>query len=129
MRGRNFILSTNSIKAESVVPDLPVLNKALLCENKLRQNVSPQHGMHRLIGDNTLQICINHNISLQELQRQKLEYESKKKIAEQLRIQHEEQEERERRRLAAQRVQEEQQALLSRQREVHLEHKNLFATV
>ncbi|XP_052216760.1 serine-rich adhesin for platelets-like [Dreissena polymorpha] len=53
-----------------------------------------------------------------ELQRQKLEYESKKKIAEQLRIQHEEQEERERRRLAAQRVQEEQQALLSRQREV-----------
>ncbi|KAH3811406.1 hypothetical protein DPMN_139816 [Dreissena polymorpha] len=70
--------------------------------------------MHRLIGDNTLQICIKHNITLQKLQRQKLQNESKKKIAEQ--------EERERRRLAAQRVQEEQQALLSRQREVKCGH-------
>ncbi|XP_052784942.1 DISP complex protein LRCH3-like isoform X6 [Mya arenaria] len=68
-----------------------------------------------------------------ELQRQKQEYESKKKAAELLRIQHEEEEERrtavqrvqaaeeeerEARRRAAQRIQEEQQALLNKQREV-----------
>ncbi|XP_052784941.1 leucine-rich repeat and calponin homology domain-containing protein 2-like isoform X5 [Mya arenaria] len=69
----------------------------------------------------------------EELQRQKQEYESKKKAAELLRIQHEEEEERrtavqrvqaaeeeerEARRRAAQRIQEEQQALLNKQREV-----------
>ena len=54
---------------------------------------------------------------LQELQRQKLEYESKKKVAEQLRRQQEEEDEREQRRRAAQRLQEEQQAMLEKQRE------------
>ncbi|WAR27344.1 LRCH3-like protein [Mya arenaria] len=69
-----------------------------------------------------------------ELQRQKQEYESKKKAAELLRIQHEEEEERrtavqrvqaaeeeerEARRRAAQRIQEEQQALLNKQREIN----------
>ncbi|KAL4219818.1 calponin y [Mactra antiquata] len=52
-----------------------------------------------------------------ELQRQKQEYENRKKIAEQLRIQQEEEDEREQRRRAAQRIQDEQKALLDRQRE------------
>ncbi|XP_053403856.1 DISP complex protein LRCH3-like isoform X2 [Mercenaria mercenaria] len=52
-----------------------------------------------------------------ELQRQKQEYENRKKIAEQLRIQQEEEDEREQRRRAAQRIQDEQQALLNKQRE------------
>jgi len=54
---------------------------------------------------------------LQELARQKQDYESRKKVAEQLRLQQEEEEKEERRR-AAQRLQEEQQALLHRQRQV-----------
>lgn len=54
---------------------------------------------------------------LQELQRQKAEYENKKKIAEQLRIQHEEEEEKDQRRRAAQRIQDEQRAVIDRQRE------------
>ncbi|XP_056004327.1 leucine-rich repeat and calponin homology domain-containing protein 2-like isoform X11 [Ostrea edulis] len=49
-----------------------------------------------------------------ELNRQKVEYERKKKTAEQLRIQQEE-EEKEHRRKAAQKIQEEQKALLERQ--------------
>lgn len=53
----------------------------------------------------------------QELQRQKQDYENRKKIAEQLRIQQEEEEEREQRRRAAQRIQDEQRALLDKQRE------------
>ncbi|XP_053403858.1 DISP complex protein LRCH3-like isoform X6 [Mercenaria mercenaria] len=53
----------------------------------------------------------------EELQRQKQEYENRKKIAEQLRIQQEEEDEREQRRRAAQRIQDEQQALLNKQRE------------
>jgi len=44
----------------------------------------------------------------QELQRQKAEYENKKKIAEQLRIQQEEEEEKEQRRRATQRLQDKQ---------------------
>ncbi|XP_060588533.1 leucine-rich repeat and calponin homology domain-containing protein 2-like isoform X6 [Ruditapes philippinarum] len=52
-----------------------------------------------------------------ELQRQKQEYENRKKVAEQLRIQQEEEEEREQRRRAAQRIQDEQQAMLNKQRE------------
>ena len=54
---------------------------------------------------------------LQELQRQKQEYENRKKVAEQIRIQQEEEEEREQRRRAAQRIQDEQQAMLNKQRE------------
>ncbi|XP_061171525.1 leucine-rich repeat and calponin homology domain-containing protein 2-like isoform X4 [Saccostrea echinata] len=53
------------------------------------------------------------NVS-EELNRQKVEYERKKKTAEQLRIQQEE-EERETRRKAAQKIQEEQKALLEKQ--------------
>ncbi|XP_078312584.1 uncharacterized protein LOC111099692 isoform X6 [Crassostrea virginica] len=53
------------------------------------------------------------NVS-EELNRQKVEYERKKKTAEQLRIQQEE-EDREQRRKAAQRIQEEQKAMLERQ--------------
>ncbi|XP_060588459.1 leucine-rich repeat and calponin homology domain-containing protein 2-like isoform X5 [Ruditapes philippinarum] len=53
----------------------------------------------------------------EELQRQKQEYENRKKVAEQLRIQQEEEEEREQRRRAAQRIQDEQQAMLNKQRE------------
>ncbi|KAL3846998.1 hypothetical protein ACJMK2_017937 [Sinanodonta woodiana] len=52
-----------------------------------------------------------------ELQRQKQEYERKKKVAEQLRLQQEEEMEKEERRRAALRVQEEQRALLERQQE------------
>eukprot|EP00105_Crassostrea_gigas_P006333 XP_011420231.1 PREDICTED: leucine-rich repeat and calponin homology domain-containing protein 1 isoform X6 [Crassostrea gigas] len=53
------------------------------------------------------------NVS-EELNRQKVEYERRKKTAEQLRIQQEE-EEKEQRRKAAQRIQEEQKAMLERQ--------------
>ena len=56
-------------------------------------------------------------IHTQELQRQKADYENKKKAAEQIRIQQEEEEEREQRRRAAQRIQDEQRAMLERQRE------------
>ena len=55
--------------------------------------------------------------SIKELQRQKMEYENKKKVAEQLRRQQEEEDEREQRRRAAMRLQEEQKAMLERQRE------------
>ncbi|KAL3846997.1 hypothetical protein ACJMK2_017937 [Sinanodonta woodiana] len=55
--------------------------------------------------------------SSEELQRQKQEYERKKKVAEQLRLQQEEEMEKEERRRAALRVQEEQRALLERQQE------------
>ncbi|XP_041349919.1 leucine-rich repeat and calponin homology domain-containing protein 2-like isoform X3 [Gigantopelta aegis] len=52
-----------------------------------------------------------------ELQRQKLEYERRKKMAEQLRLQQQEDDEREERRRTAVRLQEEQQAVMERQRD------------
>nr|XP_022286809.1 leucine-rich repeat and calponin homology domain-containing protein 2-like isoform X11 [Crassostrea virginica] len=58
--------------------------------------------------------AFSENDITRELNRQKVEYERKKKTAEQLRIQQEE-EEREQRRKAAQRIQEEQKAMLERQ--------------
>ncbi|XP_021371747.1 leucine-rich repeat and calponin homology domain-containing protein 3-like isoform X2 [Mizuhopecten yessoensis] len=51
-----------------------------------------------------------------ELQRQKSDYERRKKMAEQLRMQQEQEDEKEQRRRAAIRLQEEQRALLDRQR-------------
>ncbi|XP_041349967.1 leucine-rich repeat and calponin homology domain-containing protein 2-like isoform X9 [Gigantopelta aegis] len=53
----------------------------------------------------------------EELQRQKLEYERRKKMAEQLRLQQQEDDEREERRRTAVRLQEEQQAVMERQRD------------
>lgn len=64
--------------------------------------------LHNLVFYNVL------GLASQELNRQKVEYERKKKTAEQLRIQQEE-EEKEQRRKAAQRIQEEQKAVLERQ--------------
>lgn len=64
--------------------------------------------LHNLVFYNVL------GLASQELNRQKVEYERKKKTAEQLRIQQEE-EEKEQRRKAAQRIQEEQKAMLERQ--------------
>ncbi|XP_061171522.1 leucine-rich repeat and calponin homology domain-containing protein 2-like isoform X1 [Saccostrea echinata] len=58
--------------------------------------------------------AFSENEFSRELNRQKVEYERKKKTAEQLRIQQEE-EERETRRKAAQKIQEEQKALLEKQ--------------
>ncbi|XP_078312583.1 uncharacterized protein LOC111099692 isoform X5 [Crassostrea virginica] len=58
--------------------------------------------------------AFSENDITRELNRQKVEYERKKKTAEQLRIQQEE-EDREQRRKAAQRIQEEQKAMLERQ--------------
>ncbi|XP_069104071.1 leucine-rich repeat and calponin homology domain-containing protein 1-like isoform X2 [Argopecten irradians] len=52
-----------------------------------------------------------------ELQRQKSDYERRKKMAEQLRMQQEQEDEKEQRRRAAIKLQEEQRALLDRQRE------------
>ncbi|XP_021371751.1 leucine-rich repeat and calponin homology domain-containing protein 2-like isoform X6 [Mizuhopecten yessoensis] len=52
----------------------------------------------------------------EELQRQKSDYERRKKMAEQLRMQQEQEDEKEQRRRAAIRLQEEQRALLDRQR-------------
>ena len=52
--------------------------------------------------------CVVYLLLSQELQRQKAEYENKKKIAEQLRIQQEEEEEKEQRRRATQRLQDKQ---------------------
>ncbi|XP_056004328.1 leucine-rich repeat and calponin homology domain-containing protein 2-like isoform X12 [Ostrea edulis] len=63
--------------------------------------------------DSLEKIAWASNVS-EELNRQKVEYERKKKTAEQLRIQQEE-EEKEHRRKAAQKIQEEQKALLERQ--------------
>lgn len=56
-------------------------------------------------------------VLLQELQRQKAEYENKKKIAEQLRIQQEE-EEKEQRRQAAQRLQDKHKEQVSGNTEI-----------
>ncbi|XP_060082648.1 leucine-rich repeat and calponin homology domain-containing protein 1-like isoform X4 [Ylistrum balloti] len=53
----------------------------------------------------------------EELQRQKSDYERRKKMAEQLRMQQEQEDEKEQRRRAAIKLQEEQRALLDRQRE------------
>ncbi|XP_034329706.2 DISP complex protein LRCH3 isoform X8 [Magallana gigas] len=58
--------------------------------------------------------AFSENDITRELNRQKVEYERRKKTAEQLRIQQEE-EEKEQRRKAAQRIQEEQKAMLERQ--------------
>ncbi|XP_062599828.1 leucine-rich repeat and calponin homology domain-containing protein 2-like isoform X4 [Saccostrea cucullata] len=63
--------------------------------------------------DSLDKIGFSPNVS-EELNRQKVEYERRKKTAEQLRIQQEE-EEREARRKAAQKIQEEQKALLEKQ--------------